>query len=158
MESRDHLFFNCPFSSYLWEPCKLKLGMSAAIQNTLPEEAALLESTFKGKTKQVALTRIVFKAAIWHIWRERNSRIFQHQKSTRYQCLGGSTMIRKHCSNSVIGLPNSKKTSCVIGANTLTTFVIFVLEILSHLWTDISCNWDWVCRLWVNRRSIINVL
>ena len=80
-ESREHLFFICPFSSYIWSLCRLKLGLPAGSNGSLTEEANELQNTFKGKNRRTALTGLVFRAAIWHVWKERNSRIFLHLAS-----------------------------------------------------------------------------
>jgi len=37
-ESRDHLFFNCEFSSYIWSLCRLKLRLEPTSTGTTVEE------------------------------------------------------------------------------------------------------------------------
>ena len=77
-ETVNHLFFECN-TSYIWALCKLKLGTSQKV-STLIEEARLLNSTFRAKSKATALARLVIVAAIWQIWKEKNMRIFQHKE------------------------------------------------------------------------------
>jgi len=45
----------------------------------LLEEAAKIQSSFKKKRKVTILARSVLCAAIWHFWKERNERAFQHK-------------------------------------------------------------------------------
>ena len=77
-ESRDHLFFSCPYSAYIWSLCKLKLKLDPAI-GTLLEECNVIKTKFKGRHKDSFLARLVLRGATWYIWKERNSRIFQQQ-------------------------------------------------------------------------------
>ena len=75
-ETINHLFFACPYSSYIWTLCKMKLRIISTPQN-LVEEAASIKMKFQSKGKCYYLTRLVLCGAIWHIWRERNRKIFQ---------------------------------------------------------------------------------
>jgi len=81
-ESIQHLFFTCPYSAYLWTLCRLKLGLTGTI-GTLEEEALLILTTFKNKTKTGILAKLTLSAIVWHIWKERNQRVFhlpEHHK------------------------------------------------------------------------------
>ncbi|XP_020250145.1 uncharacterized protein LOC109827551 [Asparagus officinalis] len=80
IESRDHLYFQCPYSAYIWKLCKLKLQLDATVTNDLRNEALEIQSKFKLKDKTYILSRMVLNAAVWHIWQERNRRIFQAQQ------------------------------------------------------------------------------
>jgi len=80
-ESIQHLFFTCPCSAYLWTLCRLKLGLIGTI-GTL-EEALLILTRFKNKTKIGILVKLTLSAVVWHIWKERNQRLFhlpEHHK------------------------------------------------------------------------------
>jgi len=65
----------------MWSLCKLKLGLSTVQNLSLEEEAHNAFQNSKGKSKTTDLARVVLSAAVWHIWKERNARIFL-QKST----------------------------------------------------------------------------
>jgi hypothetical protein len=78
-ETRDHLFFECPFSAYIWTVCKLKLKLNTPMGN-LSQEAHTIKDQFKQKDKVYKLARLAINATVWHIWQERNRRIFQRQK------------------------------------------------------------------------------
>jgi len=79
IEDIDHIFFSCPFSSYVWFLCRLKLTMPADNQLKLYQEALLIKNKFKQKTKVYQLSRLVLTAAVWQIWLERNRRVFQYK-------------------------------------------------------------------------------
>jgi len=111
MENRDHLFFNCPFSSDIWALCRLKLGLSGAAKHTLLEEASDIQNVFEGRSKQSALAMTVFRAAVWQIWKERNSRVFHQQVTHKV------VVFRKlYCCSFVIGHLNQMKIFCATGA------------------------------------------
>ncbi|XP_020266263.1 uncharacterized protein LOC109841729 [Asparagus officinalis] len=76
IESRDHLFFQCSFSAYIWNLCKLKLQLDATVINDIRTEALDIQSKFKRKDRTYKLSRMALSAAVWHIWQERNRRIF----------------------------------------------------------------------------------
>ncbi|GJT12708.1 RNA-directed DNA polymerase, eukaryota, reverse transcriptase zinc-binding domain protein [Tanacetum coccineum] len=59
MDSHEHLFFQCEYSSSLW-------GMCADMQN--------------GKSLNSIVRRLCLAASVYFIWQERNSRIFRDEK------------------------------------------------------------------------------
>ena len=67
--SRDHFFFSCSFSFYIWSVCELNLGLDATIIGSLTNECKLVQDRFKGKNKGTVIARVVLKAAVWHIWK-----------------------------------------------------------------------------------------
>ena len=77
-ESIHHLFSACPFSAYFWSLCRLKLRIFEPIE-TLQDEAVLIQSRFKRKRKISILANLLLSAVVWHIWKERNLRVFQLQ-------------------------------------------------------------------------------
>jgi len=79
-ENIQHLSFQCPYSAYIWTLCRLKLGIPGPIR-TLQEGANLLKEKFNKKCKSSILAKLTFAAAVWHIWKERNHRIFQLQEN-----------------------------------------------------------------------------
>ena len=79
-ESIQHLFVSCPFSSYLWSLCRLKLGLAGS-PGTLYEEASLIQPKFHAKCKSTILAKNTIAAAVWHVWKEWNLRIFRLQSS-----------------------------------------------------------------------------
>ena len=83
-EAISRLFFDCRYTSYIWALCKLKWGLSQQI-SSLTIEAIMLNSTFRTKSQSTTLARLVLAAAVWHIWKERNLRIFQHKETKNTQ-------------------------------------------------------------------------
>jgi len=58
----------------------LKHGLDSNI-GSLIDECKLIRSKFKGRQKITMLARLVIRGVVWHIWEERNARVFQ-QRST----------------------------------------------------------------------------
>jgi len=75
-ESIQYLYFECPFSAYLWSLCKLKLGLTGKIIGTLQEEDNMIQIKFKKKVKYTILAKVALAADARHIWKERNERVF----------------------------------------------------------------------------------
>ena len=78
METHDHLFFKCSFSSFVWQGIMqcLEIGSSPTTWGALVEWAA---GYWKKKTPPHIIPRIFFGAAIYHIWKERNARTFRSE-------------------------------------------------------------------------------
>ena len=94
-ESIGHLFFECSYARYIWALCRLKLGLSLQISD-LHNEAKMIKSTFSSKSKTTALARLAFPAAVWHVLKERNMRIFNKSslsKLHRFQKLNQGVLI-----------------------------------------------------------------
>ena len=79
-ESNHHLFFECPLSAYIWSLCKLDLGLACSPIGPLRDEALLIQSKFKAKAKSTILAKLILAATVWHVWKERNLRVFQLQE------------------------------------------------------------------------------
>ena len=77
-ETRDHLYFACPYSYMLWEAPARKIvgsGVNPYWQWTLQRLQAM-------GTKGVdsCVVRLFFQTLIYHIWRERNARRHQQRR------------------------------------------------------------------------------
>ena len=77
-ETVDHLFFSCSFSAYLWQLCKLKLGINPSISN-LVDEASKIKFKVRRKCNTSTLARLVLSALVWHIRTERNNMTFKQE-------------------------------------------------------------------------------
>ncbi|XP_020250863.1 uncharacterized protein LOC109828245 [Asparagus officinalis] len=73
-ESRDHLFFECTFSSYIWNSIMDWMNFKKKSCNW--NQVWNWFSSMRGKSLQVKLRRLVLTASIYCIWRERNARLF----------------------------------------------------------------------------------
>lgn len=71
-ETRDHLFFSCPFISPLWR--KLVVGITQTRFTTLFGEMMAAVSASDYTPSRQFILRYVFQTSIYMIWRERNRR------------------------------------------------------------------------------------
>lgn len=80
INSRNHLFFRCPFASQVWLSLRSKAYMEH-IDGNLEDIAAWLQLTRRQSAKNV-IGRMVFAASTYFIWAERNLRMFHTSKCT----------------------------------------------------------------------------
>lgn len=82
-ETSTHLMIHCPYSSEVWTSLLSKVNLNP-MDCTSPIE--LLDSIilpFENQEKGVqTLGKLLFNAFIWHIWAERNGRIFRSTSKT----------------------------------------------------------------------------
>ncbi|GKE80612.1 hypothetical protein Tco_1550612 [Tanacetum coccineum] len=83
-DSHDHLFFECPFASGIWNRIKgmADLGSSATnvydiIHNLLP--------FVKRRTTRSVIAKLVVAATAYYVWQERNWRLFKKGKRSSDQ-------------------------------------------------------------------------
>ncbi|XP_010513407.1 PREDICTED: uncharacterized protein LOC104789404 [Camelina sativa] len=72
LETRDRLFFSCPYSTEIWTGLMLKLLNSRFSTNWEDNLLLITEATFNSVT--LYLVRYTFQATIHTLWRERNGR------------------------------------------------------------------------------------
>jgi len=80
MESRDHLFFSCSFSSHIWKTC---INCCFVQHPLLDWQGVLDEACRKWKTKKLlgVLCRLILSSTMYHIWRARNEiKVLGHPK------------------------------------------------------------------------------
>jgi hypothetical protein len=71
LESRDHLFFRCSFSSRIWKNCMQRCN----IENPDIDWLNVMDTGCRQwKTKRMwgVLCRLVLQSAVYHLWRARN--------------------------------------------------------------------------------------
>jgi len=61
----------------------LKLGLDGNSIETLVDEARNIQMVFGNKNKLYMLSRLVLASSTWHIWKERNERIFQKNQMSK---------------------------------------------------------------------------
>ncbi|KAI8560273.1 hypothetical protein RHMOL_Rhmol04G0242700 [Rhododendron molle] len=76
MESHAHLFFDCQFSSSIWQQILSRNGITRSIL-PLSHELEWAVHYIKGKGLRNSLYKLSLAASIYHIWGERNLRFFQ---------------------------------------------------------------------------------
>ena len=85
-ETRNHLFFECSFSKAIWKMiltlCDLRRDTSCWNQ-----ELKWASQRLKGKALISTLLRIGWNAYIYHMWKERNNRLFSQKEETKEQIL-----------------------------------------------------------------------
>ncbi|PWA52120.1 reverse transcriptase zinc-binding domain-containing protein [Artemisia annua] len=75
-DSHDHLFFECDFSSQLWNYMQLKLGIKR-IEQSWVRNVEILAEMYNGNSIGSVLRRISLAACVYFIWQERNFRLFR---------------------------------------------------------------------------------
>lgn len=82
-ETRDHLFFACPYSFTIWK-CMVR-GFSGRRPN--PDWTITLNMLKRNRLPRLdsILIRMLFQTVIYHIWRERNGRRHQGKRTTTDQ-------------------------------------------------------------------------
>ncbi|KAL7197291.1 hypothetical protein ACSBR2_019886 [Camellia fascicularis] len=74
-ENHSHLFFNCIFSHKVWNAIKVKCNVNWPDIFWLDIVPIVVEES-KKKTLKSVITRLALLSTIYHIWVERNKRIF----------------------------------------------------------------------------------
>lgn len=75
-DSHGHLFFECDYSKEIWTRLKDRLGQSY-LSDSWESVIVQFENKPKNNTIGSVLRRIVLATVVYHIWRERNSRLFR---------------------------------------------------------------------------------
>lgn len=75
-KSRNHLFFECAFSSQVWQVVIAPLGKPFSSSPTRSSIINWGYSALKRSTVVNTVLKLAFEASIYHIWRERNARMF----------------------------------------------------------------------------------
>nr|GFA30482.1 reverse transcriptase domain, reverse transcriptase zinc-binding domain protein [Tanacetum cinerariifolium] len=82
--SYDHLFFECAFSSLVWSKVRVLCGMDSILSRLIDVSMFIIPIS-TGKTSVSILCRLVLPATSYHIWLERNGRLFKKKTSSPNQ-------------------------------------------------------------------------
>ena len=85
-ETRSQLFFGCSFSQEVWSEVLRMSGLNRRVM-CWEQELEWARKRLKGKALISILMRAAWNAHIYHIWKERNSRIFAQKAATGEQVL-----------------------------------------------------------------------
>lgn len=85
METEDHLFLDCIFSTGIWKGLILKLGLVRNLQPSWDEEIIWCVQNFSGSDCISLVKRLVLNGFIYHIWQERNQRVFKATSNSQDQ-------------------------------------------------------------------------
>lgn len=88
-ESDDHLFFNCPFSTLVWNSILSKLNVDWPAKTWA--SWVIFLSSLVGKSLRSTVIKLAFAVYIYHIWIERNVR-----KSQNVSC-SAEVVVHKIC-------------------------------------------------------------
>ncbi|KAJ8570050.1 hypothetical protein K7X08_006627 [Anisodus acutangulus] len=75
-ENTSHLFFNCSFSAQIWQKVLWWLNIHKQVCNW-ENETSWAVTHCKGKQPRAEVYRIALASSVYHIWQERNNRIFK---------------------------------------------------------------------------------
>ncbi|KAI3827752.1 hypothetical protein L1987_01835 [Smallanthus sonchifolius] len=105
-DSRDHLFFQCPFASQVWNEVK-DFAYMERVNASWKSIMASLEQYSRSKSAQNVVRKMVVAASTYFIWQERNNRLFSENKRS-------SSMI----ANVILHTVRLKLMSFKVGRNT----------------------------------------
>ncbi|XP_022024384.1 uncharacterized protein LOC110924697 [Helianthus annuus] len=77
-DSHPHLFFECKYSTQVWDMVRLKAGMDD-IDSKWEDIVGWLMLKCHSKLVDHYVSRIVVAASAYFIWQERNARLFKNQ-------------------------------------------------------------------------------
>lgn len=76
-ETQDHLLLRCDYSVQIWNLVQLRLGLVPCIFHTWL--ALLAWTKTKNDSSPLTLRKIVAQATLYHIWKQRNNVLHNHQ-------------------------------------------------------------------------------
>ncbi|GJS39935.1 putative reverse transcriptase domain-containing protein [Tanacetum coccineum] len=85
-DSHDHLFFECMFSSQVWDHLK-RLTSLSNIPSNLDAIVDCLAPLAKMRSVRSVITKLVFAASCYFIWQECNNRLFNKKKRSQDQVI-----------------------------------------------------------------------
>nr|GEW59699.1 putative RNA-directed DNA polymerase, eukaryota, reverse transcriptase zinc-binding domain protein [Tanacetum cinerariifolium] len=83
-DSHDHLFFQCSFSTQVWKSLRDSAGLNQ-VSNSIVDIVNVLIPIAKSRTIRSVVAKLVVAACAYHIWEERNYRLFQSKKISHMQ-------------------------------------------------------------------------
>ncbi|GJZ57120.1 hypothetical protein Tco_0612614 [Tanacetum coccineum] len=83
-DSHEHLFFECSFSSRVWDRLKVFTGMPN-IPSDLNDIVECIKHVASSHSIRSVVCKLVFAASCYFIWQERNGRLFKKIKRSQDQ-------------------------------------------------------------------------
>ncbi|XP_021987932.1 uncharacterized protein LOC110884499 [Helianthus annuus] len=81
-DSHAHLFFECVFAAQIWSKVKA-IGDMQHLTDNWENVLDHLVSKAKSKSAKTVIGRLLVAAIVYHIWQERNCRLFSDRKMAR---------------------------------------------------------------------------
>ena len=85
-ETRDHMFYGCSYSRSIWRMILTLCGQNRMIGGW-SEELQWAIKNIKGRTLVYTILRVAWKAFIYHVWKERNRRLFGNSIESSIQVM-----------------------------------------------------------------------
>ncbi|XP_077228526.1 uncharacterized protein LOC143861488 [Tasmannia lanceolata] len=79
-EDKDHLFFNCSYSAWIWKTLLRHFSVRKTPARTLDKNDEWIRLNSKSCSRYGTALRMAFCATIYFIWKERNCRVFENKK------------------------------------------------------------------------------
>ncbi|XP_077232152.1 uncharacterized protein LOC143866886 [Tasmannia lanceolata] len=112
-ESIPHLFFKCAYSEWIWQAILRELNIKRRSVGLIEEEE-WTRTQFKVKGQLSTAIKLLFQAAIYDIWHERNIRVHDNKRQHKQQILPliisqvkSKLIARQRCD-----LPSAESISC----------------------------------------------
>ncbi|OVA05568.1 Ribonuclease H domain [Macleaya cordata] len=86
-ENEDHLFLWCHYSQYIWKNLLSLMGFDHQLSSYWESEVQWCAQKFSGTNLITTIRKLSLNAYIYHVWGERNSRIFRREARTQYTML-----------------------------------------------------------------------
>ncbi|KAG5595444.1 hypothetical protein H5410_036676 [Solanum commersonii] len=80
-EDIDHLLFQCNYATRIWGKLLQWLGIAKQVLDWKAEVEWAVANA-KGKTSQQEVYRMALVGGVYHIWKERNARVFDTRQRT----------------------------------------------------------------------------
>ena len=82
METHDHLFFKCSYSSFIWQGFLVTMDLSHPVLswNSFVNWAS---KAWKQKKPQLIIQKMCLGMAVYSIWKERNARSFKFEAKSK---------------------------------------------------------------------------
>ncbi|XP_026419465.1 uncharacterized protein LOC113315396 [Papaver somniferum] len=85
VESEDHIFHACMYSASIWQGLLLKHGYIKELESSWDEEIRWCNQHFTGTSCVTTIKKLVLNGFSYHIWRERNNRVFRATSNSQDQ-------------------------------------------------------------------------
>ncbi|GJU28792.1 putative RNA-directed DNA polymerase [Tanacetum coccineum] len=83
-DSHNHLFFECGYSTQVWDHMKDLAALSNVVGG-YKDVVDFLSSYANRRSCKSVIAKLVFSASVYYIWQERNARLFSNQKRSSIQ-------------------------------------------------------------------------
>ena len=77
LETHDHLFFACPYSTFVWQELMARCGLTWNRHNW-SNTLLWMAQHLSGKKIHHVILKMCLGAAVYGLWKERNNRTFKH--------------------------------------------------------------------------------